>query len=206
MSQFRVEKRRAQAELTLSSGHTLRGIFFLAGSCSLHAGPERIADLLNAARLVIAQNPKVHFAFVGDGAYREQYQLQAKELGISEHVTFTGQVEDPLGDGVYAAADIVCQVSRWEEVFGYVIAEAMSCAKPMVATRVGGIPELVEDGKTGFVVERGEVATIADRILRLVADPELREQDGSRWPTRLEHPPSRPNERSHPKRREYGSL
>ena len=48
MSQFRVEKRRAQAELTLSSGHTLRGIFFLAGSCSLHAGPERIADLLNA--------------------------------------------------------------------------------------------------------------------------------------------------------------
>jgi hypothetical protein len=48
MSQFRVEKRRAEAELTLSSGHAVRGIFFLAGSCSLHAGPERIADLLNS--------------------------------------------------------------------------------------------------------------------------------------------------------------
>jgi len=48
MSQFRVEKRRVEAELTLSSGHSVRGIFFLAGSCSRHAGPERIADLLNA--------------------------------------------------------------------------------------------------------------------------------------------------------------
>jgi hypothetical protein len=46
-SQFRVEKRRAEAELTLSSGHSVRGTFFLAGSCSRHAGPERIADLLN---------------------------------------------------------------------------------------------------------------------------------------------------------------
>ena len=48
MSQFRVEKRRVEAELTLSSGHSVRGIFFLAGSCSRHAGPERVADLLNA--------------------------------------------------------------------------------------------------------------------------------------------------------------
>jgi hypothetical protein len=48
MSRFHIEKRRAEAELTLSSGHMLRGIFFLAGSCSRHAGPERVADLLNA--------------------------------------------------------------------------------------------------------------------------------------------------------------
>jgi len=48
MSQFRVEKRRAEAELMLSSGDSVRGIFFLAGSCSRHSGPERIADLLNA--------------------------------------------------------------------------------------------------------------------------------------------------------------
>jgi len=48
MSRFRVEKRRVEAELTLSSGHSVRGIFFLAGSCSRHAGPERVADLLNA--------------------------------------------------------------------------------------------------------------------------------------------------------------
>lgn len=141
--------------------------------------PEKgVADLLNAARIVIAQNAQIHFAFVGDGAYREQYQEQAVEMGIRDNVTFTGQVEDPMSEGAYAAADVVCQVSRWEEVFGYVIAEAMSSSKPMVATRVGGIPELVEDGKTGFVVDRGDAQAIADKILKLVADPELREKMG----------------------------
>src|SRR5262249_49099230 len=99
---------------------------------------------------------------------------QAAEMGIADHVTWTGQVDDPMGEGAYSAADVVCQVSRWEEVFGYVIAEAMSCGKPMVATRVGGIPELVEDGVTGFVVARGDAAAIADRILGLVANQKLR--------------------------------
>lgn len=141
--------------------------------------PEKgVGDLLAAARLVISQNSKVHFALVGDGSYRMHYEAQAQKLGIGDHVTFTGQIEDPMGDGVYAAADVVCQVSRWEEVFGYVIAEAMSSGKPMVATRVGGIPELVEDGKTGFVVERGDVQSMADRILELIADPKLRDRMG----------------------------
>jgi glycosyltransferase involved in cell wall biosynthesis len=141
--------------------------------------PEKgIGDLLAAARLVISQNPDVHFAFVGEGAYREQYMRQAVEMGIEDHLTWTGKVEDPMSEGAYAAADVVCQVSRWEEVFGYVIAEAMSSSKPLVATRVGGIPELVEDEKTGFVVDRGDVPAIADRILKLVADHEMRERMG----------------------------
>lgn len=141
--------------------------------------PEKgVEDLLSAARIVISRNPGVHFALVGDGAYREQYQRQAREMGIGNHVTFTGQVEDPMSEGVYGAADVVCQVSRWEEVFGYVIAEAMSSSRPMVATRVGGIPELVEDGKTGFLVERGDAQAIADGILRLISDPELRKRMG----------------------------
>ena len=141
--------------------------------------PEKgIADLLAAARLVISQNPNVHFAIVGEGAYREQYTRQAAEMGLRDHVTFTGQVDDPMAEGAYATADIVCQVSRWEEVFGYVIAEAMSCSKPLVVTRVGGIPELVEDAKTGFVVDRGDARAIADRILKLAADRDLRERMG----------------------------
>jgi glycosyltransferase involved in cell wall biosynthesis len=141
--------------------------------------PEKgLGDLLAAARLVVSQNPKVHFVFVGEGAHREKYTRQAVEMGLEDHVTWTGQVEDPMGEGVYTAADVVCQVSRWEEVFGYVIAEAMSFGRPIVATRVGGIPELVEDGDTGFVVNRGDARAIADRILKLVAEPELRERMG----------------------------
>lgn len=80
--------------------------------------------------------------------------------------------------GVYDAADIVCQVSRWEEAFGWVIAEAMAYGKPVIGTRVGGIPEVVADQQSGFVLDRGDVSAIADRILKLVNDPELRARMG----------------------------
>jgi len=141
--------------------------------------PEKgIGDLLAAARVVVTNNPNIHFVFVGEGAHRSSFARQAAELGIEDHITWTGQVDDPLNEGVYAAADIVCQVSRWEEVFGYVIAEAMACGKPLIGTRVGGIPELVRDGETGFVVRRGDIEAIAARILELASDSRLRSQMG----------------------------
>jgi len=141
--------------------------------------PEKgIFDLLQAARLVLAKNKSVQFVLVGEGAYREQYRKDAVAMGIGDHVSWTGLVQDPFGEGVYDAADIVCQVSRWEELFGWVIAEGMAFGKPIVATRVGGIPELVVDEVSGFLVERGDSETVAKRILKLVGDSDLREQMG----------------------------
>jgi glycosyltransferase involved in cell wall biosynthesis len=87
-------------------------------------------------------------------------------------------VEDPFGEGVFDAADVVCQFSRWEEVFGWMIAEAMAHGKPVVATRVGGIPELITNGESGYLVNRGDTATMSERILTLVADQELRARMG----------------------------
>jgi glycosyltransferase involved in cell wall biosynthesis len=143
--------------------------------------PEKgISDLLQAARRVVAQHSGVHFALVGDGAYKEQFVGQTGELGLAEHVTWTGRLTNPLAEeGVYAAADVICQVSRWEEVFGATIAEAMSCGKPVVATTVGGIPELVKNGETGFLVPPGDVVAIADKILVLLGDRDLRERMGA---------------------------
>jgi glycosyltransferase involved in cell wall biosynthesis len=141
--------------------------------------PEKgIADLLAAAQLVLAQTKHVQFVLVGEGAYREQYMREATELGLGDHVTWTGLVPDPFGVGVYDVADIVCQVSRWEEVFGWMIAEAMAYSKPVVATRVGGIPELIEDGATGFLVARGDTKAMAEKILLLLGDRALRTQMG----------------------------
>jgi glycosyltransferase involved in cell wall biosynthesis len=141
--------------------------------------PEKgIPDLLEAARLVIEQDKNVHFVFVGEGAYREQYSRDAEAMGIGDHVTWTGLVLDPFGEGVYDAADIVCQVSCWEEVFGWVIAEAMAYGNPILGTRVGGIPELIDEGESGFLVDRGDSVAMADRILSLVRKPELRLQMG----------------------------
>jgi glycosyltransferase involved in cell wall biosynthesis len=79
-----------------------------------------------------------------------------------------------MQDGVYAATDVFCLASRWQEAFGWVLAEAMVFEKPVVATRVGGIPEVVEDGRTGLLAAPGDVAGLADRLIRLLNDPALR--------------------------------
>jgi glycosyltransferase involved in cell wall biosynthesis len=104
---------------------------------------------------------------------------ETRELGLQDHVTWTGILPDPLKMGVFAAADVVCQVSRWEEGFGYVIAEAMASGKPLVGTRVGAIPELVHDGETGYLVDRRDPEAIAARILKLLGDRELRRRMGA---------------------------
>ncbi len=141
--------------------------------------PEKgIVDLIRAARLVVMQDPNVHFVFVGEGAFRKEYSKLAEEIGIASHVTWTGTLEDPFAAGVYVAADIICQVSRWEEVFGYVIAEGMASYKPLIGTNVGGIPELVRNEENGFLVERGDSAQIAQRILTLASDEKLRQEMG----------------------------
>jgi glycosyltransferase involved in cell wall biosynthesis len=141
--------------------------------------PEKgITDFLQTARIVIAQNPNVQFVVVGDGAYREQYMKEAVEMGLADRLTWTGMVEDPFGEGVFDAADVVCQFSRWEEVFGWMIAEAMAHGKPVIATRVGGIPELITNGESGYLVNRGDTTTMSERILTLVADQELRARMG----------------------------
>jgi len=141
--------------------------------------PEKgITDFLETARLVTQQNRNVQFVLVGDGAYRERYMKDAAAMGIEDRVTWTGMVEDPFGEGVFAAADVVCQFSRWEEVFGWMIAEAMAHGKPVVATRVGGIPELITEGVTGHLVDRGDTGAMSASILKLLDDPALRARMG----------------------------
>lgn len=142
--------------------------------------PEKgIADLLEMAYLLHNDNVPAQLVIVGDGPYRDYYTEQAKALGISDNVTWTGLIKDPFGEGVFDAADIVCQLSSWEELFGWMIAEAMAYRKPVVATRVGGIPELVDHSETGFLVARGDSRSAAQHVKALIGDPGLRERLGA---------------------------
>jgi glycosyltransferase involved in cell wall biosynthesis len=138
-----------------------------------------IDDFLAAARIVLSERPSIRFLLIGAGPAVAEFEQRAQSLGISHAVGFTGLLTDPVRDGAYAAADIVCQVSRWEEVFGFTIAEAMAASRPVIGTNVGGIPELIRDGATGCLVPRGDPTVIADRILRLMADPALRTEMGA---------------------------
>jgi glycosyltransferase involved in cell wall biosynthesis len=142
--------------------------------------PEKgIADFLETARLVLEQNRNVQFVLVGDGVNREHYARDAAAMGLSDRITWTGMIDDPFGEGVFLATDVVCQFSRWEEVFGWMIAEGMAHGKPVVATRVGGIPELITDEVNGYLVGRGDAPAMSDRILKLLADSALRERLGA---------------------------
>lgn len=141
--------------------------------------PEKgIPELLETARLLLAKNPNVHLALVGEGTHRREFMEKAEQMGLSSSITWTGLIEDPFGEGVFDAADIVCQLSKWEELFGWMIAEAMAYAKPIVATNVGGIPELVRDNVSGFLVNRGDHNSAAEKLDLLARDAQLRKSMG----------------------------
>lgn len=138
-----------------------------------------IPALLETARILATQDAKAHFVLVGEGEQRTRFMNDAAEMGLSKSITWTGLIEDPFGAGVYEVADIICQLSQWEELFGWMIAEGMAYGKPIVATRVGGIPELVHDGVSGFLVERNDIPAAAEKLLTLIQDPQLRLKMGA---------------------------
>jgi len=141
--------------------------------------PEKgIEDLLETATLVLNRHPDARFVITGEGEHQPRFAKLAEDLGIARSVIWTGFLEDPTRSGLYDAADVVCQLSRWQEAFGYVIAEGMSFSKPVVATSVGGIPELVIHEKTGLLAPRRDPAGAAAHICRLLADPALRRRFG----------------------------
>lgn len=137
-----------------------------------------VSDFLKMAAKVCQKDGHVQFVLVGEGDHRGQYMKDAEALGLGDRITWTGMVDDPFGEGVFHAADVVCQFSQWEEVFGWMIAEAMAHAKPVVASRVGGIPELIVDGVSGYLVNRGDIESMGERVLDLLNDAQARERMG----------------------------
>ena len=113
---------------------------------------------------------------IGDGPLMGQMESLAAELGLGERVRFLGQRKDV--DQILAQAQAFLLVSNWEG-FPLSILEAMRAGLPVVASDVGGSAESVRDGESGFVVPRGDVGLVRDRIERLLLDPGLRARIGS---------------------------
>jgi len=142
--------------------------------------PEKGIDLaLRAAKRVLDTEKNFQFVICGEGANQEEYEGLARELGIAEHVTWTGQIEDLPGSGAFRAADIQIQCSQWHEAFCLAVAEGMSAGLPVVAARIGGLPELVEDNVNGFLVDPKSELEFANAILALGSDDALRARMGN---------------------------
>jgi len=137
--------------------------------------PEKgLVPLIQAFPAILSQFPNARLALVGDGRSLPDFRQCADSLGIGLKVTFTGHDPDPSGSGAFDAADVFCAPSTWQEAFGFSIAEALSHAVPVVASRVGGIPELVLDEVTGLLVKPGSPAEISAAVASLFASPALR--------------------------------
>ncbi len=126
------------------------------------------ADLLEAARLMLRVRSGLHFWIVGEGSLDKTLQRQARTLGIAGAVRFLGYRHDVAA--LMAASDLIVLPSRHES-FGIVLIEAMSLGKPIIASAVGGISEVIRDGIEGILVPPGRPAELSCRALRLLADP-----------------------------------
>jgi glycosyltransferase involved in cell wall biosynthesis len=124
---------------------------------------------LAAARLLARDFPRVRFAVVGDGPAREALEARAAREGVSHRTVFAGLRRDV--PDVMRALDLFVQPSKWEG-FGITLLEAMAVGTPVVASRVGGVPEVVVDGETGILVPPGEPEPLAEACAALLRNRE----------------------------------
>jgi glycosyltransferase involved in cell wall biosynthesis len=169
-SDFGVDEReRGLARAHLRSGD---GTFLIAivGSIFVEKGVHHAIDALPA---VLARVSGARLAIVGGGPddYIRALKRRADGLGVSRQITWAGESDDVRG--VLAAADAVA-VPSTEEAFPFACLEAMAAGRAVVATRVGGIPEIVVDGGTGTLVPRGRPDALAAALVALAEDPDRR--------------------------------
>ena len=151
-------------QLGLGAGQPLVG---LVGRLVPIKAPELF---LEAARLVLQSLPQTHFVLVGDGELRPRLEVAAAEPELRGRVHFTGWRSD-LAE-VLAGLDLVvcCSLNEGTPVS---VIEAAAAGRPVVGTRVGGLPSVVRDGVTGLLVPPGDATALAGAIARLLGDPEL---------------------------------
>jgi glycosyltransferase involved in cell wall biosynthesis len=130
--------------------------------------------LLDAARLVLQEEPNVEFLLVGyvrgDPGYRDQLHQKAASLGIAGQVkivSYAGNIAD-----IWKVIDLHVHASLLDSLPNAIL-EGMSEGKPAVVTRVGGIPDVVEDGKTGLIVPPGDSRSLANALIRVLREPDL---------------------------------
>lgn len=141
--------------------------------------------LIKALPRLLLHWPDLQLALVGSGDDREWLVNIARDSGVELHTHFLTDVTYRELSACYAAAEVFALPSRGEG-FGFVYLEAMARAKPVVGGAHGGAPEVIEDGKTGYLVQHGDVAQLASSIDTLLANPELAKQMGARGRERVE--------------------
>ncbi len=144
-----------------------------------HKGAHYLLDVIS---LVIKQNKNIRFTIVGwddiliDIKYKSEIEKRVLKEGIENYITFKKSSNKIIDE--YIIADILLHTSK-SESFGYVLIEAMALKIPVVAFKVGGIPEVIENNISGYLIEPYNIMDMSDSLLRLIEDYNLRNQFGN---------------------------
>jgi len=133
---------------------------------------------IRALPAILKEYPDAHLFLAGTGPIEDQLRIQRliEELGLADRVHLLGPIDNP--EAWMAASDVFVQPPR-DEAFGLVFAEASSASCAIVATDVGGIPEIVKHGDTGILVPSEDVGALSSSVIRLLNDPGLRTRMGA---------------------------
>lgn len=137
--------------------------------------PEKgVSEFVEAANLIHKENDRAHFLVVGEDPYHSrnflnQIKTRVAKLGLAEHFTFTGFRKDAVD--MFHVMD-VSVLASWQEAFGRVILESMITGVPVVATNVGGVPEIIENGKSGILIPKKNAEAIANGVMTVLNMPE----------------------------------
>lgn len=121
--------------------------------------------------------PALRLKIAGDGPEESRLRTLSEKLGVQDKIEFLGWVEDT--DGFYASLDINTLTSI-SETFPYALTEGARYSLPTVSTRVGGVPKLIDSGVSGILIEPGDSKALADALVRLAENPQLREKMGAK--------------------------
>jgi len=133
-----------------------------------------VANLAKAMPLIAEKDSSVRFLVIGDGVLRHYMEEETRRHGLEERVAFTGRIPRDRLPEYYNQMRLFVFPSYTEGVPG-VVQEAMACGTPVLATPVGGIPDLIRDGETGFIIEENSPEGIAKDVARVLQHPKLDE-------------------------------
>jgi glycosyltransferase involved in cell wall biosynthesis len=137
-----------------------------------------VGNLIRAIPGVLARHPRTLFLVVGSGSEQPALRDLCGQLGVGGNVIFTGYVPSPEVPPYYKACDVFVLPSLWEDRAG-VLVEAVASGRPVVATDTLGASEVVQEGRTGFIVPTRDPAALAERVARLLDRPEVAEGMGA---------------------------
>jgi glycosyltransferase involved in cell wall biosynthesis len=161
----------------LPSRDELRAELQLAGPVLAFAGRLGPQKALGVALEAIAAVPEVTLAIAGDGPDREALEARSHELGLDGRARFLGTLSREAVLRLFRAADGSLLSSSWEN-FPHTVVEALAVGTPVIATAVGGVPEIVKEGRNGLLVRPGDPAELAGAIRRFFEDDALRRRLG----------------------------